>query len=106
MALVSGGANGYRNLAGVEFGMKDGGKIVRVLVSDEALDDLEPMTKRRTDYLGIFERHRAEIEQIAAESMPPVTSRVTVACSSRPLISPADDGLSHGWETPKAERLK
>ncbi len=66
MPLSDGGANAYRDLAGVEFGMTDGDRIVRVHVSSEALDDIEHGTTQGSDYLAIFDRNRARIVAIAS----------------------------------------
>ena len=65
MPLTSGGANAYPDLAGLGFGMRNGGDIVRVHVSHEALEDIEPVTGY-IDYRGIFERNRQRIESIAS----------------------------------------
>ena len=68
MPLIDGVANGYQYEAGVEFGMTDHKEtVVKVRVSDTALDDLEPKTRRGSDYLGIFNRHRTKIAEVASE---------------------------------------
>jgi hypothetical protein len=65
MALEGGGANGFRNLAGVCFGMKDGEKAVTCRVSSEALEDVESAHHASLDYVAAFEAHRIEIEDAA-----------------------------------------
>jgi uncharacterized protein DUF1488 len=68
MSLIDAGANAYRYESGVEFGMSDHNKaVVRVRVSDTALDDLEPKTRRGSDYVGIFDRHRTRIADVASK---------------------------------------
>jgi hypothetical protein len=62
MPLQTGGANGYRYEMGVEFGMRDGPKTVKVRVSTEALQDREPTGQ---DLLWIFNKQRRAIEAAA-----------------------------------------
>ena len=66
MPLIGGRINAYRDLAGLEFGMKDGNKLVRVHVSSEALDDIQPPTDGTRNYPHIFDRNRTKIESIAS----------------------------------------
>jgi hypothetical protein len=66
MPLQTGGASGYRYFGGVEFGMKDGGKTVKVRVSDEALQDREPQPQLGREFLKIFNLHRRAIEAAAS----------------------------------------
>ena len=66
MPLSDAGKNAFEDLAGVEFGMADGNRVVKVHVSHEALNDIEPTRAQGRDYLGIFDRHRTRIVGIAS----------------------------------------
>jgi hypothetical protein len=65
MKLVDPGKNAYRYFGGVEFGMTEGSRVISIRVSDAALNGCEPKVRRGSDYLGIFERHRHDIADVA-----------------------------------------
>lgn len=53
------------DLDGVRFAMKDGGKIVPVLVTHEALQDIQSMPAQGVDYVELFNAYRPTFEAIA-----------------------------------------
>jgi hypothetical protein len=60
--LLDGGENGYRDLRGIEFGARDGANVIRVLVTDEALEIYDSDS---TDRMDVFNRFRTKIVKVA-----------------------------------------
>ncbi|MEA2839510.1 MAG: hypothetical protein QOF41_840 [Methylobacteriaceae bacterium] len=67
MSLTPTGLPAVRHPGHVEFDMFDQDRqLVCVMITDHALDDLEPETKQGSDYQGIFDRQLERIYAIAA----------------------------------------
>jgi hypothetical protein len=65
MGFIDGGDIARRYAGGVEFGVMDDLRLTWIRVSDAALNGCDPNVRRGSDYLGIFERHRCDIVEVA-----------------------------------------
>lgn len=66
MSLSSVGYPPWETIRGVQFAMLDGPILVPVLVTQEALDDIERGSPEVAGHLGCFGKHRDAIEQAAS----------------------------------------
>jgi hypothetical protein len=65
MGFIDGGDSARRCFNGVEFHVMDDLRLMRVHVSEAALNEREQSVCRRLDYLSAFARHRLEIVEAA-----------------------------------------
>ena len=65
MSLSSVGNPAWNTIRGVRFTMSNGLIFVQVLVTHDALDDIEPHPSEVGGHLPCFNRHRRAIEEVA-----------------------------------------
>ena len=65
MGFIDGGDRAHQCAGCVEFGVMDDLRLTWIRVSDAALNSCDPNVRRGSDYLGIFERHRCDIVDVA-----------------------------------------
>jgi hypothetical protein len=67
LALVDTGQPVHEDLEGVGFAMKDGEKLIGVLVTHEALDDIESPPPAEGEYTARCEAYRDQFATIASQ---------------------------------------